>query len=151
MQETEEQKSVTSFKVGGEYFAFETSAIHHILEAVQPTHVPLTKPYVLGIINNHGNMIPVMDMRTLLGKEPDDTLPEQCIVVVGIATETKEEMLGFKVDEMDDVFSYTNDDFKPEVVIDIPAVVQGATAGTIKSGEKFVYLVKLAELAKGLE
>lgn len=151
MEETEELRSVTSFKAGGEYFAFDTSAIHHILEVVEPTRVPLTKPYVLGIINNHGNMIPVMDMRILLGKEPDDTLPEQCIVVVGVETDSKEEMLGFKVDEMDDVFSYAPEDFKPETVIETQPIIQRATAGTIKKGDKFVYLLKVAELAKGLE
>ena len=53
----EEEKiiSLTTFRSAGEYFAFETIRIRHILENVTPTQVPLTKDYVLGIINNHGN------------------------------------------------------------------------------------------------
>ncbi len=153
----EENNSVTSFKVGGEYFAFETDAVRHILENVEPTPVPLTKNFVRGIINNHGNMIPVIDFRVLIGKESCDTLPEQCIVVVGIASEKgAEEMVGFKVDEMDDVFEYDKADYSTEVVIDIDVKVQRALAGTIKKLDAdgnpcFVYKIKTQEVAKALE
>lgn len=146
----EENKSVTSFKIGGEYFAFETFAIRHILENTQPTHVPLAKSFVRGIINNHGNMIPVIDFRVLIGKEPDDELPEQCIVVVGFASAGKEDLVGFKVDEMDDVFEYSLDNFKADVVVDVNRAVQRALVGTIKEGDKFVYLIKTDELAEAL-
>lgn len=146
----EENKSITSFLVAGEYFAFETETIRHILENMAPTRVPLTKPFVKGIINNHGNMIPVVDFRTLIGKEPDDTLPEQCIVVVGFEAHGKEDLVGFKVDEMDDVFEFDADNFKSEVVIEVEQGVQNAIAGTVKADNKFVYLIKTDELTKAL-
>lgn len=146
----EENKSVTSFKVGGEYFAFDTQAIRHILEYSTPTRVPLTKPFFKGIINNHGNMIPVVDFRILIGKEADDSLKEQSIIVVAFDFGGKEELCGFKVDEMDDVFEFLPENFKPEVVIDVNPEVQPAVAGTIKEGEKFVYLLKGQELASAL-
>ena len=129
----EENRAVTSFKIGGEFFAFETQAIRHILEFTAPTRVPLTKPFFKGIINNHGNMIPVVDF-----------------IVVAIETGGKEELCGFKVDEMDDVFEYEASDFKREVVIDVNDEVQHAVAGTIKVDDKFVYLLKTAELANAL-
>ncbi|MBQ3636604.1 MAG: chemotaxis protein CheW [Bacteroidales bacterium] len=147
----EENNSVTSFKVGGEYFAFETSAVRHILENVQPTRVPLTKPFIIGIINNHGNMIPVVDFRRLLGRESAEGLNEECIVIVGIENDGKEDMVGFKVDEMDDVFEYESADFKSEVVVDVEQKVQRALVGTIKEGEKFIYKIKTAEIGKALE
>ena len=146
----EEIKSVTSFKSAGEYFAFETESIRHILENVAPMRVPLSKPFIKGIINNHGNMIPVVDFRILLGKEPDDSLAEQCIVVIGISDAGKEEMVGFKVDEMDDVFEYSPDNFKTDIVVNVDPAVQRAISGTITLADKFIYLVKTNELAKSL-
>ena len=95
-------------------------------------------------------MIPVVDFRTLIGKEPDDTLPEQCIVVVGFEAHGKEDLVGFKVDEMDDVFEFDADNFKSEVVIEVEQGVQNAIAGTVKADNKFVYLIKTDELAKAL-
>lgn len=146
----EENNSITSFIVGGEYFAFETRAIRHILEFTRPTRVPLTKPFFKGVINNHGNMIPVVDFRILLGMRPDDSFKEQSIIVAAINVGGKEELCGFKVDEMDDVFEYSHEDFKPEVVIDVNPEVQHALAGTVKAAGKFVYLLKTEEIAKAL-
>lgn len=145
-----ESNSVTSFKVAGEYFAFDTETIRHILEFTEPARVPLAKPFFKGVINNHGNMIPVVDFRTLLGKEPDDTLPEQSIIVAAMEVGGKEELCGFKVDEMDDVFEFTPDSLSSEVVIDVNPEVQRAVAGTIKAADKFIYLLKTTELAQSL-
>lgn len=146
----EESKSVTSFKVSGEYFAVETASVRHILASVPPTRVPLTKPFIKGVINNHGNMIPVIDFRALLGRDEADGMPEQSIVVVGIESNGKEEMVGFRVDEMDDVFETAPGAFSHDVVINVAPEVQRAVAGTIKEGDKFVYLLKLDELEQAL-
>lgn len=146
----EENKYATSFLVGGQIFAVDTEAVRHILENIQPTRVPLSKPFVIGIINNHGTMIPVVDLRKLLGKQPDDTLREQCIIIIGVEENGKEEMVGFKVDEMDDVFPYAPENFKPETVLDLTPEVQNAVAGTIKMADKFVCLLKSAELASAM-
>lgn len=145
-----DSNSVTSFKVAGEYFAFETQSIRHILEFSKATRVPLSKPFFKGIINNHGNMIPVVDFRVLIGKEADDSFKEQSIIVTAMELGGKEELCGFKVDEMDDVFEYQPDDFSPEVVIEVNPEVQRSVAGTIKAAGKFVYLLKSAELAQSL-
>ena len=138
----EESKSVTSFKVRGEYFAVETASVRHILASVPPTRVPLTKPFIKGVINNHGNMIPVVDFRALLGRDEAQGLPEQ--------SNGKEELVGFRVDEMDDVFEMAPESFSHEVVINVAPEVQRAVAGTIKEGDKFVYLLKLDELEQAL-
>lgn len=146
----EDIKSVTSFKVGGEFFCVATHSVRHILEDEVPTRVPLTKPFVRGIINNHGTMIPEVDFRALLEIEADDTLTERCIVVVGIEADGKEELVGFRVDEMDDVFEYEDADFVAETVIDVVPEVQRAVAGTIRREGKFVYLLRVADLAEAL-
>ena len=41
--------SITSFKVAGEYFGVDSIKVLHILEMVEPTHVPLSKEYFLKI------------------------------------------------------------------------------------------------------
>lgn len=146
----EDIKSVTSFKVGGEIFCVATQSVRHILEDEAPTRVPLTKPFVRGIINNHGTMIPEVDFRALLRIDADDALPERCIVVVGVEADGKEELVGFRVDEMDDVFEYEAASFVAETVIDVVPEVQRAVAGTIKKGGKFVYLLRVADLAEAL-
>ncbi len=152
MEETIETaaESVTSFKIGGEYFGFETTKIRHILEMTKPTKVPLSKDYILGVINNHGNMIPVVDFRAMLGLPADDTLPETSIVVVSVDG-TNESYIGFKVDEVDEVFDYTEQQLQQGVVIEVSNLVQRALNSTLHIDDKFIYMVNLDELAKVVE
>lgn len=145
--------SVTSFKVGGEYFGFDTTKIRHILEMTEPTKVPLSKEYMLGIINNHGNMIPVVDFRAMLGLSTDEKLPETSIVVVAVdnGVGAGESYLGFKVDEVDEVFDYTKEQYEPGVVVEVTRLVQRSLNATLHIGDKFIYMVNLEELAKVVE
>lgn len=142
--------SITSFKVAGEYFGVESIKVLHILEMTEPTHVPLSKEYFLGVINNHGNMIPVVDFRMMLGAEREENLPEASIIIVSIDG-TNETLVGFKVDEVDEVFDYNPQSVKNDVVLEVSKEVQPSLRGTLEDGEKFVYLINLDVLSKELE
>lgn len=142
--------SVTTFKIAGEYFAFETMKIRHILEYVEPTNVPLSKEYIMGVINNHGNMVPVIDTSVLFGIKNDEDHPEVSIVIVS-TDESNDSLLGFLVDEVDDVFDYAPESWTKDVVMQISEQVQGTLSGTIKKDDKFVYTINIADLAKVVE
>lgn len=144
----EEQLSVTSFVVAGEYFAFDTIKIEHILERFEPTPVPLTKEYILGIINNHGNMIPVVDFRRLIGvAEATEELPEASIIVASVDG-THESLVGFLVDQVDQVIAVEEEMIKKEVVLRIDKEVQPSVVATIQHEGRFIYRMDLEELTK---
>lgn len=142
--------SITSFKVAGEYFGVESINVLHILEMTKPTHVPLSKEYFLGVINNHGNMIPVVDFRMMLGSEPEEDLPEASIIIVSVDG-TNETLVGIKVDEVDEVFDYDPKAVKNDVVLEVDKMVQPSLRGILQEGDKFVYLINLDVLSKELE
>ena len=146
----EESASITSFKVAGEYFCFETMKIRHILEMTTPTRVPLSKDYIMGVVNNHGNMTPVVDFRKIIGASAEEDLPEASIVVVAV-DDTNDSLIGFKVDEVDEVFATDSYQMSPDVVFEIDKAVQKALCGTYHIGDKFIYKVNLDELAKVVE
>lgn len=142
--------SVTTFKIAGEYFGFETMKIRHILEYVAPTNVPLSKDYIMGVINNHGNMVPVVNTSDMFGIKDDSEHPEASIVIVA-TDDANDSLIGFLVDEVDDVFDYTPEMWTKEVVMQINESVQGTLSGTIKKDDKFVYAINIQELAKVIE
>ena len=80
----ENMESITSFRVAGEYFGVATMKIQHILEVSDITHVPLAPAYYMGVVNNHGNMIPVIDFRMLIGVDNSVERPEASIMVVSV-------------------------------------------------------------------
>ena len=52
--------SIISFLINKEIFAFDTLKVRNILELDKVTWIPNTKEYILGVINLHGNIIPIL-------------------------------------------------------------------------------------------
>ncbi|MFH0730015.1 MAG: chemotaxis protein CheW [Pseudomonadota bacterium] len=69
----EEEKSVTdeeqlvSFRVGGDEYAFDIKRVSEILKVMDITAVPNVPEYVLGMFTIRNHLLPILDMRGLLG------------------------------------------------------------------------------------
>ena len=53
--------------IGSEEFAVDVLSVQEINRIVEVTRVPKTPPYVEGVINLRGRIIPVLDLRKLFG------------------------------------------------------------------------------------
>jgi len=65
-----EDQSVTqlvTFKLGLEEFAFQMDRVREILRVERPSEVPGTPKHILGVLTVRGNILPVIDLRVLLG------------------------------------------------------------------------------------
>jgi len=65
-----EDQSVTqlvTFKLGLEEFAFQMERVREILRVERPSEVPGTPKHVLGVLTVRGNILPVIDLRVMLG------------------------------------------------------------------------------------
>lgn len=65
--------SLLTFFIRNQIYAVPLNYVHHILPAVEITPFPDTPPEVAGIINFHGEIIPIFDVSTLL-HHPQETL-----------------------------------------------------------------------------
>ncbi|WP_024790655.1 MULTISPECIES: chemotaxis protein CheW [unclassified Lebetimonas] len=54
---------VVGFIVGEEEFAVPILSIQEIIKPIEWTKVPFTPPYVLGVFNLRGNVLPLIDLR----------------------------------------------------------------------------------------
>jgi purine-binding chemotaxis protein CheW len=96
--EAGDRRDVVCFTLGGERFAV---AAEHVIEALplgEPTPVPGTPPFLLGVVNHRGRVLAVLDLRRQLVPEGDGTaeLTETVAVHVdgmsfGIAAESVQE------------------------------------------------------------
>ncbi len=62
-----ETTQIVSFRLGNEEYAFPMSKVQEILRFERPTVVPNVPVHVLGILTVRGNILPVIDLRLLLG------------------------------------------------------------------------------------
>ena len=70
------------------------------------TYLPMLPPYVRGIINLRGQIVPILDIRLRLGKERKD----DCLVIVLNIENTQ---IGILVDTVDQMVDIPKDDILP--------------------------------------
>ena len=58
---------LVTFKLGQEEYAFQMERVREILRVERPSEVPGTPKYVLGVLTVRGNILPVIDLRVMLG------------------------------------------------------------------------------------
>ena len=71
-----------TFFLAGEEYGLEILKVQEIIGLLPITHVPRTPPFVRGVINLRGKIIPVIELRLKFGMEAGEPTPETCIVVV---------------------------------------------------------------------
>ncbi|HOV26516.1 MAG TPA: chemotaxis protein CheW [Pseudobacteroides sp.] len=107
-EDSQKDKFLT-FSLGKEFYGVE---IRHVMEiiGIQPiTEVPELPPYIKGIINLRGKIIPVMDVRLRFRKEPHEYNDRTCIIVIDV----KDISIGLIVDAVSDVLDISSQDIVP--------------------------------------
>lgn len=142
-------KTKIAIVVKGEHYALDALKVRNILELSKITSVPNTKEFMLGIINLHGNIIPVADFGSILGKGNIEASKESAILVIS-PDESLESQIGFLVDEVNEVFEVIEEQIKPSIIIDGEGLVRGFE-GTIMREGSFVQLIDIDNLISELE
>ena len=110
-QNDKEGKYLT-FVLGQEEYGLEILKVREIIGYMSITAVPQTPDYVKGVINLRGQVIPVVDIRTLFGMEPKDVTDETCIIVVEITHSKRTFNTGVVVDRVSEVLDINGDDIE---------------------------------------
>ena len=66
--------NILTFKVQSQVYAIEVSAIETVVRMVAISDVPGVKQHVLGVVDYHGAVIPVIDLSLLYGYERQKTI-----------------------------------------------------------------------------
>jgi len=103
-----------TFSLAEESYGVPVLKVREIITMLHITTVPQMPPYVKGVINLRGKVIPVIDLRTKLGLPAAELTDSNCIVVVQITQagmETKN--IGLIVDAVQEVVNLTQEDIEP--------------------------------------
>lgn len=90
---------LVTFVVGSEEFAIPILSVQEINRMMQITRVPQSPPFVEGVINLRGKIIPVVDLRKRFGLNITETSNDNRIIVV----EVRGRVIGFTVDRVNEV------------------------------------------------
>ena len=102
-----------TFVLDDDYFAINISNIKEVLDYSAPTRIPRSPSFLLGVINLRGNMVPVVDLRIILGMPPRSTSADTCFIIAEIPTESENMLLGAMADSVVKVGEIPDSVIKP--------------------------------------
>jgi purine-binding chemotaxis protein CheW len=82
----EEFLSVLRFSLGEETYGIEYAHIREVLPLPPVTPVPCVPSFVRGIINVHGRIVSLLDMREILGLPDSGATSHSCAIILQSAT-----------------------------------------------------------------
>lgn len=102
-----------SFHLAGEEYAIEIFRVREIIEYGVVTHVPMTPPWIRGVINLRGGVVPVLDLAVRFGLPVAEVTPRTCIVIVEAALGGIETPMGIVADSVSQVMELRTGDIEP--------------------------------------
>jgi len=139
------KKQFVVFRTGTDEYGADIGSVTIIERIMNITRVPGTPPYIKGVINLRGDIIPVMDLRIRLGlpgKEPDDDTRIIILTVsnisFGIIVDAVLEVLQLEVTQIDSAAGIIND-----ITLDY-------ISGVARAGDRLITLINLEKLISEL-
>jgi len=139
--ENQDSKQFLTFKVGEEEYGISLMTIREIKGWSNPTQLPNSPPFMKGVINLRGVVIPIFDLRHRF--EMGTTEPNEKNVVIIIAVQ--ERLIGALVDAVSDILTVSEDQIKAAPKID-SNIDESFIEGLIQSDEKMVVALNIETL-----
>ncbi|HEV7719275.1 MAG TPA: chemotaxis protein CheW [Arsenicitalea sp.] len=100
--QTGAMKALT-LRLQDELFAIEAESVREILDLVPITEVPNANPFVAGLINVRGRVVPLADLRVMFGMDRPAPDADTRIVVIEIDIDGEPTVAGILADKVHDV------------------------------------------------
>ncbi len=127
-----------TFALGAEEYGVEILKIQEIKGFSAITPLPNAPPYVKGVMNLRGTIVPIVDLRKKFGM-PEETYTAFTVIVV---VQVQGQIMGFIVDAVSDVLTVSEVDIQPTP--DLHGQVDTTFLnGLAKTGEKLVILLDI--------
>jgi purine-binding chemotaxis protein CheW len=112
-----------AFRIGEQEFCIDIMSVREIRGWTPATALPHAPPYVRGVINLRGSVLPIVDLSQRLGFPPTETGARQVIIVVQVGSQ----IIGLLVDAVSDILSQPADAIQPT-----PEVAEDAARSFIR-------------------
>ena len=133
-----------SFVVGSHEYSVDIMKVREIRGWTETTSLPHAPPYVRGVINLRGTVLPVIDLALRLGLQADPPSDRNVVIVVDIA----DSPVGLRVDAVSDILTVGNDDLIPPPDFSEAASGTFLTAVTLVN-DKMIRVLDLAQTLPG--
>ncbi|HHY04425.1 MAG TPA: chemotaxis protein CheW [Thermoanaerobacterales bacterium] len=143
---TQEVNQFVEFKLGDEVYGVNILQVKTIERMMPITRVPKTPPFVEGVINLRGEIVPVIDLKKRFDLPHTETTENTRIIIVTVENIT----VGMIVDSATEVIQLSKDDIEPA-----PDMAGGIDSsfldGVGKLDDKLIILLNMSKILKPQE
>jgi len=134
-----ELTQLVSFHLDNEEYGVEVLKVREIIRMVNITHMPNTPPYVEGIINLRGKVIPIISMRKRFGLMDMESNNQTRVIIMDVGGE----LLGFTVDAVSEVIRVSANEIQPAPSVASGGIGQEYIEGVINHADRLLVLLNL--------
>ncbi|MDT8445441.1 MAG: chemotaxis protein CheW [bacterium] len=113
METQSEAIQYLSFTLEAEVYALEIAKVREVLEQGKLTKIPQAPPFMRGVINLRGAVVPVVDLKQKFGMGPTVQTVNTCIIIVEIEVDGEWLLLGALADSVREVIELEADQIEP--------------------------------------
>ena len=139
-----------TFTLGEENFALEIAKVREVLDYTSITKVPRMPAFLRGVINLRGNVVPVIDLRLMLGMKAIQKTVDTCIVIVEIHIDGELTQVGALADSVKEVIDLDPSHIAPPPKLGIK-LNNEFIRGMGKQGENFLIILDIDRVLSNSE
>ncbi|CAK0751491.1 purine-binding chemotaxis protein CheW [Gammaproteobacteria bacterium] len=144
--EDDNQQQFLTFSVGGELFAVGILNVKEIIEFGNLTQIPMMPPFIRGVINLRGSVVPVIDLAARFGGKPAEISRRTCIVIIEIQGEDVDHHdIGVVVDGVNEVLEIPVNAIEPAPTFGAK-IRTDFIRGMGKVGNRFVIILNIDQV-----
>lgn len=107
-----EQWQYLTFDMIGEEYAVGILRVQEIIEYDTVTRVPRMPPFIRGVINLRGRVVPVIDLGVKFGLPASEPTQDTCIVILELSDENDRRVVGVVTDAVNQVIDLAEQDIE---------------------------------------
>ena len=140
VEQLDEIVQLVGFVIGEEEYAVPILTIQEIIRPISWTRVPQTPPYVLGVFNLRGSVIPLIDLRLKFGLPSKKHNEDTRFIVI----KEGDDVAGFVIDRLTMAIRIKKDDIgpAPETLAGDKSIIDGVG----KQADKIITILKVNKL-----
>jgi purine-binding chemotaxis protein CheW len=131
-----------TFFLAGEEYAITILQVTDIIECGAVTRVPGTPPWIRGVHNLRGTVVPVIDLAIKFGLPATEITRRTCIVIVELRADDETLIMGVMADSVHQVVDFAAEQIQPAPAFG-PRVHVDCLLGMASSNGKFVLLLDI--------
>ena len=108
-EKAHDRHELIAFKVGDQEFCVDIMNVREIRGWTATTPIPHAPPYVVGVINLRGTVLPIIDLGARLGFPMAEPTARHAIIVAQIGSQ----VVGLLVEGVSDIFTVSEDAIQP--------------------------------------